>query len=320
MCALKMLELDQDAGADDYFACAQVRKPIARSAIPRGRIGAAADAAGRRAGVAAGRRHAARTRPVRHAGVAERGFGPPGNPVLGHVLQIELRVPLKKRLPRLLREIRRAALGRGTIDRWRERQIAAGIVDEPAAERYGIQVIVEPGAVIELHAEEVLFVSAVGARDAAAVLAADIKRVAEGQFGYACAARSVRIVIFHLDTVVFVDARHPRVVDRRAGSHIGPGRGVPVAAVLRLAVDVDGSAGAVGLTGSVVLADRVAVEDQFQRVVGNPEYLPAETRLAVEFRIGLPAVDEPGFDLQILSRPPLHAQAVEEPRRVGGDE
>src|ERR1700719_1543801 len=99
-----MLELDQDTGAHDDFARAQVRKPIARTAIPRGGIGAAADAAGRRAGVAARRRHAARTRPVRHARMATRRLGPPGYPVLGHVLQIELRIPLKEFLPGLLRE------------------------------------------------------------------------------------------------------------------------------------------------------------------------------------------------------------------------
>src|ERR1035438_8445858 len=39
--------------------------------------------------------------------------------------------------------------------------------------------------------------------------------------------------------------------------------------------------------------------------------------MAVELRVGLPSVDEPGFDLQLGGRKPLRAHAVEKPGSVG---
>src|ERR1700728_3295375 len=39
--------------------------------------------------------------------------------------------------------------------------------------------------------------------------------------------------------------------------------------------------------------------------------------MAVELRIGLPSIDEPGFNLKFVGWKPLHANAVEEPRSIG---
>src|ERR1022692_2984823 len=39
--------------------------------------------------------------------------------------------------------------------------------------------------------------------------------------------------------------------------------------------------------------------------------------MAIELRVGLPSVDEPRFDLQLVGWEPLHAHAVKEPGRIG---
>lgn len=47
--------------------------------------------------------------------------------------------------------------------------------------------------------------------------------------------------------------------------------------------------------------------------------MSAQTRLASQPAIGLPAVDDPGLDLQFVRGKPLNAKAVKEPRSVGRD-
>src|ERR1700678_2469435 len=176
----------------------------------------------------------------------------------------------------------------------------------------------EPGAVIEHHAEEVLLVLSAGTGDAAAVFAADIDCIAERHFRYAVPALTVGVIVFHLDAVVLVNTLHPRPVDGSACAHVRADGGVGITTVLRMAKRVygPGSGWVIRLTVQVILADGVAVEHQFERVVRYPEDLAAEARLAVELGIGLPAIDEPGLDLQSLCRPPLDAKSVEEPRSI----
>src|SRR3984957_1813499 len=106
----------------------------------------------------------------------ERRLRPPGNPVLGHVLKIELSVPLKELLPRRLGKVRRASGGSRSVNGRRQSQIATRIVHEAAADRDRIQIAVKPGAVIKHHAEKTLLVSSTRARHAAAVFAAEIDR------------------------------------------------------------------------------------------------------------------------------------------------
>ena len=209
--------------------------------------------------------------------MAKRRFRPPGNPILGHVLQIELSIPLVEFLSRLLGEIRRTAGGRRSIDRWCQGQVAARIVHEPAA-----------------------------------VLTANIDRIAESHFGYARPALTVRVIVFHQDAVVLVNTLHPRIIHGWPRSHQRPGRRIGITAILGLAKRVGGSSDAISpcLAVQIILSDRVAVQYQLERVVWNPEYLSSKARLAVELGIGLPAIDEPGFNFQILRRPPWLSSAI----------
>jgi len=77
-------------------------------------------------------------------------------------------------------------------------------------------------------------------------------------------------------------------------------------------------AGAAGYAKSV-LAVTVLVADDRPIAVWPPQDLTAKTGPIVEPAVGLPAVDEPGFDLQLGCGEPLHAHAVEEPGRVRRD-
>src|SRR3984957_4864268 len=227
----------------------------------------------------------------------KRSFGPPSDPCFGHVLKIQLRIPLSELLSGLLREVRRTGCGGRSVDRRCQGQIAPRIVHEAAADRYGVQIVIEPRAVVAHRTDEALLVLSAGTADAAAVFAADIDRNAECHFGYAGAAVAVRIVVFHHDAVVLVNALHPGPVDGSSRSHQRPGGSIGVAAVLRLAERVDRSHDAIAsfLAVKIVLSDGIAVEHQFERIVRDPQYLSSEARLAVELGIRLPAVDEPGF-------------------------
>src|SRR5262249_21776338 len=53
-----------------------------------------------------------------------------------------------------------------------------------------------------------------------------------------------------------------------------------------------------------------------QPFLRHPENLAAKAKVAVGFVVGLPAVDDPGFDLQLICREPLDAHSIEEPRCV----
>src|SRR5579871_4799340 len=100
------LEPDHHPRADDGLAHAQVRLPQAAvGGAVRARGAVVADEASRRSiHVAARRARAARqcprrrdaagSRPVRNARVTIGGFRPPRDPILRHVLKVELRVPL----------------------------------------------------------------------------------------------------------------------------------------------------------------------------------------------------------------------------------
>ena len=71
------------------------------------------------------------------------------------------------------------------------------------------------------------------------------------------------------------------------------------------------AAGAVGQDGSGRL---------IPKHLGEPiQDLAAETQPAVESTVGLPSIDNPWFDLQLLRREDLNAHACKEPWRVGGD-
>src|ERR1700733_14040154 len=65
-----------------------------------------------------------------------------------------------------------------------------------------------------------------------------------------------------------------------------------------------------------ILAKTVGIPDEVEVGGRPPEDLSANARATVELAVGLPAVDEPGFEFQLVRREPLGTETGEEPRRV----
>src|SRR5579864_2116672 len=63
----------------------------------------------------------------------------------------------------------------------------------------------------------------------------------------------------------------------------------------------------------------VIVEDEREPFLGDPLDLSSKARVTVELGIGLPAVDEPRLDLELISGKPLNSNAVKKPRSVRGN-
>src|SRR5947199_4761937 len=94
----------------------------------------------------------------------------------GHPVEGCGSVPSFEGVAGILREVRRAGSGGGSIDGREQNQIAPGIIDAAAAERQPVAVAVEPEAVVDHVAEEALLRPlrrAAMTTDAAAVLATD---------------------------------------------------------------------------------------------------------------------------------------------------
>ncbi len=89
--------------------------------------------------------------------------------------------------------------------------------------------------------------------------------------------------------------------------------GVFVVLPLHAVVFVEASA----MRRNGVLAESVGVPDEVEVTRRPPQDLSADARLAVVLAIRLPSVDQPGFELQLIGREPLDAEAVEEPGSVG---
>src|SRR3984957_4176911 len=98
----------------------------------------------------------------------------------------------------------------------------------------------EPSTIVEHHAEEVLLVLSARAGDAAAVLAADIDRIAECHLGDAVPPFAVPVIVFPQDPIVLVNALPSRPVDGSARPYVRSHGGVGIAAVLRVAQRVHG--------------------------------------------------------------------------------
>src|ERR1700735_4024034 len=67
----------------------------------------------------------------------------------------------------------------------------------------------------------------------------------------------------------------------------------------------------------IILSIPVLVRDQLKPFFRLPEKLSSQARVSVELGVGLPSVDEPGLDLNLVRGEPLNADPIEEPRRVG---
>src|ERR1700690_1792407 len=287
------LELHHYACTERRLAFAKIREPHAartpagrirrRQDIRPGRGACRADKAPRRTVVAARRREPAPPRPVRDVRVAISGFSPPRDVLFGHVLKIGGRVPHVGLVARICREVRRTRDGIRAIDGRQKGEIAARVVHHAAAERKGVFVLPPPRPVINHPAQERLLGSATApvARDSAAIFAAQVPRKGEGHLVDACAIGLV--VVPDLDAVIGVDARAARVTQ-------------------------------------CIRAVAVVVEHQGKPFVRTIQNLSSQAAVAVELVVRLPAVDYPGFDLQLVSGEPLNSQSIEEPQRVRGHE
>ena len=65
-----------------------------------------------------------------------------------------------------------------------------------------------------------------------------------------------------------------------------------------------------------ILTHAVVVENHRNPRLGPPQNLSTQARLAAVSAIGLPAIDDPGFNLQLIGRKPLDTYAVKEPRSI----
>ena len=114
-------------------------------------------------------------------------------------------------------------------------------------------------------------------RSCTAVLTSQVARKRKSHLVQSGVFRLIEVP--HLDAVVRVDARTSRNTQR-----IGP--------------------------------HPVVVGDDRKPGLRTPQNLPSEARVTVELRVGLPSVDEPRFNLQLVGRKPLDSDTVKEPRRV----
>src|ERR1019366_5252429 len=121
----------------------------------------------------------------------------------------------------------------------------------------------------------------------AAVLASGIDRDGEGRLGQSLAGTIEPSI---LDAVVGVNSiRVAYRVGRTAGHGIG----------------------------EIVLSNAIIIEHPFDVFGRLPKDLAAETEILVVPAVGLPAVDDPGLDLERVGRKILDAQPIEEPGRIG---
>src|ERR1700689_492029 len=202
--------------------------------------------------------------------MSEGEFGPPGNPVLRHVLEIDLRIPLEQLLSRIFSPVRRTECSDCSID-WRQQgQIAARIIHEAAANRHCVEIVIEPGTVVAHYADKVVLVGSPGAAHAAAVLAADIPGEGERSLGNAAAVFPVALIVSIQDTIVLVDALNLGGIDvRRVGAFRGSGsvalQKIRCVEILPVAILKNGV--------NVILSEEIAVQNQLEIVVRNPEDL-----------------------------------------------
>src|SRR5262249_51402335 len=83
-------------------------------------------------------------------------------------------------------------------------------------------------------------------------------------------------------------------------------------------VRVDASAAKLAVAvAQRIFTHTVIVGDQGEPGRRTPQNLSAQARLAAQPAVGLPSVDDPRLDLQLVRGEPLDPDAVEEPGRVG---
>lgn len=166
--------------------------------------------------------------------------------------------------------------------------------------------MVEPDPVVAHDTEEIRHVGSVQAVYAAAVLTTEVPREAERRLGDTGSRSSLAVFCVEIlveEAVVFMEAVDASIVDiGRVRIGLADQR-QRIAAIGRLPV----------ATGQIVLSDPIGVEHELQIVGRYPQDLSPEPGMRIELGVRLPAVDQPGLNLQVLRRPVLYPQAVEEP-------
>src|ERR1700691_877934 len=156
--------------------------------------------------------------------MAKSGLRPPGDPLLGHVLEIERRVPLKGGLSGIFREVGTTRDGSRTVDGRQQGQIPARIVYRVAPEGDRVEVVVEPEAVVHHPTKKGRLVGPARAGESthpAAVFATRVEREGKSRLGQSLAVHFV-VVPFVLDAIIRVNSILVAYrIGRAAGHRIG---------------------------------------------------------------------------------------------------
>src|SRR5580658_8102180 len=233
----------------------------------------------RRSLIPSRRRYTPRTGEVRNVRCTVVVLQPIGEVLTGHVVNRHGRVPCLEGITRVLREVRRARSCGRPINRREKNKIATGVVDAAASDRQSILIAIEPEAVVFHETKEALLGTSLTIAGAAHTTAALATHVA-GERESGLAQERIRMVeILVLDAVVCV---------------------IPSTA----------------WNTKRVFTVAILIAENLQFACRSPENLSPKTGPIVEAPIGLPSIDDPGFDLQLLRWEPLYAYAREEPWRV----
>ena len=275
---------------------AKIREPHAAESTAAGSFGGpqarlpgrgaiAASKELRRAVISAGRRNATPTCPIRHARVPIVILRAERDVLLRHIVKRDGRIPRFERIARIPCKVRRVrSCGNGALSIYRGNQyeIASRIVDLAAADGYAEQIPVKPEAVVPHPADKALLGPALLIAVAAHTGTILATQVAGERKCHLVEGIFRFVVVLNLDAVVGVNAT-------------------------------------AALDEEVILAHTVIVGNDVDPGLRRPFNLPSDTGRVIGRSVRLPAIDEPGLDLQVRGRKNLHTHTVKEPGSVGGN-
>src|SRR5690348_10755098 len=201
-----------------------------------------------------------------------------GRELIRHVVQRHRGIPGTELIARILGEVGCPRECGRAIDRWQQHEVTSRVVHRTTPDRYAVQVVVEPRSIVDHVALEVLGGRTGTGTDAAHASATLAAEIGRDREGGLVEHPVGSIIVLVLDAIVGVKARTLWRVQQ-------------VVAV-------------------------IVICEEGETAGGTPENLGAPAGNAVEHAVRLPAVDDPGLDLQVLRREDLDANTVEEPWRV----
>src|SRR5262249_34630342 len=232
-------------------------------------------------------------RPVREIRVAISVLSAERDGLRGHPVESKRRIRGFERIAGVLREVRRAADGVGAIDGWQENEVASGVIHLAASHRQAIRVFLEPEAVVHHETDK-------GLLAAGGCIVMTIRVVNH--------RLSLRSNACYLGAAIFAS----QVSGKREGYLVEKVLRPVVVFDFNAVVGVDAGAGKLAIAiAQRVFTHAVIVEDQGEPGLRTPQNLASQTWLAADPPVGLPAIDDPGLDLQLVRGKPLDADAVE---------